>query len=117
MCGDDRRNVEFALRVEATVGGGHLLAQQPVGADQLTVGKARAHAGSVPACLNHDEMIANGIEAVAVGARFPGFDISLCAKLFIEHLVTQPLAGFDFLRRLCLPEQQLSTFHADLRDL
>ena len=90
VAGEHRRDVEFLGRVEAAGERRHLLAHQPVGADDATVERAAA------AMVDDQEMVAIAVEAVAVA---PGHALQLRglgAHLLVEDAVAQ------FLRRLHL---------------
>ena len=94
MSRNQRRDVEFALRVKATMALGHLLAQQTVGSYQFAVAKRDRVRRHGRRRLNDNQVITDRIKAVTVDAE-PGV-LVFCAgaAFFIEDAVAEALAGF-----------------------
>ena len=64
---NERRDVEFVLRIEPAIRFRHFLPEQAIGADQFAILKPYGVVGREGVSVNDQQMIANGIEAIRVG--------------------------------------------------
>ena len=115
MFADQWRDVEFGLCIEPAIGLGHLLTEQPVGADQLAIGQNNGLVIGQVRALDDDEVIAKRIEAVAVDALQGGFRSRPGMQLLVEHAVAQALAGFDLARVARLAQDQSASLDVNVR--
>jgi hypothetical protein len=76
---------------------GHLLAQQPVGSDQRLAG-----------AVDDDEMIADGIERIAVHPRRGRHGVGPGRSLLVEHLVAQALRSGDLFAADRMPDHEIA---------
>src|SRR5437773_47975 len=68
FAGNERRDVEFALGIEAAMTVGDILAQKPVSSDKLAIFDLDCLGGGGLALRHDEQMIANRIEGIAVEA-------------------------------------------------
>src|SRR3954467_10312245 len=89
MSRKQRRDVVFARRVEAEMPVRHVLAQQPVGADDRRLcGSKRPSRHGV---IQHEEMIAKGVVLVAISSREQRGAVRSRRHLVIEDIEAQTL--------------------------
>src|SRR5688572_23197801 len=93
---DKRRDVVFALRVEAERPLGHLLTQHAIRADYfLPAQAAPGLAGRDCRLVNDEEMVADGVVGILVATAQLGPQRRHGRHLFVEDLVAQPLCALD----------------------
>jgi hypothetical protein len=114
VCRNDRRNIEFALGVKAAIYFGHVLAQQPIGSDELAVFEHERIFRRVRIISDNDEMIAEAVEPVLVHAVCGGQRIGLGAQFFIEDPKPQTLARLDLGIAPSLPQDQITALGPDV---
>lgn len=67
-----------------------------------------------PGPSHHHEMIADGIEPVAIALPLGHIADGRGPEFFIEHLVAKTLAGRDLVRTVGLTKKQFALFGADV---
>lgn len=114
MAGNEGCNVEFCLCVEAPMSLRHLLSQNPICTDQFAIVKKGCVLVWLSSATNHDEMIADRVETIAIHAKMSHFAHWRGTEFLVEHAIAQPLAGRDLVTSCCLPQQQLALFRANV---
>ena len=93
---DERRDVVFALRVEAERALGDFLAQHAVGADHLVAAQTAPWlVGGGAALIDDEQVIADGVIGILIAATHLGAQRGNGRHLLVEHLIAQPLRELD----------------------
>ncbi len=94
VAGQQRRDVELALTVEAAMFRRDLTPQQPIGADDLRLDPAKGIAGGE---IDDQQMIAEFVEGADIAPHQCPRAVGDGAAFFIKDLVAQALRLADFL--------------------
>ena len=114
-CGKQRRDVVFALGIEAERVLGDLLAQHAVGADDLlALEPGPGIRWRIRRVIDHEQMIAYGVIRILVAATQLRFEARHRRHLLVEHLVAQALRELYLAATVCETHLEVADLAVDL---